>query len=354
VPVKSFERLIDRAINSGALQMTSDGSVRIGAKASERTRQQLARSGIVFGPDSSIPGDKLWEWTEEDTRKKLEAPFYASLARKFARNRIIEKWKASGGPASSVGLPVQEPIDVRPIKGGFQTDFRSGKITFKGNDVQVVTDQWVQLLFVGLECAIRQEKVDEVYAVINCFSPSVLALRGGNTVRFPGGNSTLNFGPDQRRISTAAVELYKGPIADLVVQCALVENDSGDVEDISEEIAAKVEESARALVGALVGTSAEAITEQTWFKGGVKWGVGYILDDVFGIGDDPYDLEAEPIPHQVISQWPAPQTLRRPDDVKTIDAWNVKCEVAGIDDAGDTGLYVFYFLIKPTWAPSPT
>ena len=115
----------------------------------------------------------------------------------------------------------------------------------------------------------------------------------------------------------------------------------------------ELEKGAKKLIGALVGAPAEGVTEETWYKEGLGLAVGWVLDDIFGIGDDPYDLQTERVNHQRILSWPAPQMVTRPDDPKVIDAWNVKCTLTGIDDGGDLGVYEFYFLLVPAEAPPP-
>ena len=70
------------------------------------------------------------------------------------------------------------------------------------------------------------------------------------------------------------VELY-GLIADIQLLCALVENDSGDVEEISRRIADKIAEFTGKVIGALVGAPAESVTKETWFKDGLGHAVGF-------------------------------------------------------------------------------
>jgi hypothetical protein len=228
-------------------------------------------------------------------------------------------------------------------------DFRSGTITLDGDSTIMNTNQEMVVELAGLECVVRQEKTDEMYGVVAAIGP-------GNAhyapVPFPGGGGTIDMGPDGQRIWVAggpAWELYRGPLEDLTLVSALIEQDSGDVSAISQEIADKIVTTAGQMLGGTEGAAAEAISNQTWFQHGLGSAIGLVLGGVFGMGDDPYDSQSLPVYWDQLGpdgNPPLQPPARRSDDPKTIDRWTHKMVMTGKDDGGDTGTYIVYFFVR--------
>jgi len=335
------KRAIDRAVRTGAITMREDGSLQIAQHISPRIRDLLEQAGLRTEREDRVGiAGHLYI---EDEERGPSGRFFRQVAERVALAKVEEAWNKAGGPKSAVGLPVGERIEVRSTRNGYEAAFRSGKIFVRGNDATLAASTWVQLLFVGVECNVKQEKADEIYGVVACGAASRNEIK---TVRFPGGDGTIEMGPDGERIWTTASEIYKGPLADLFVACTLVENDSGDVDAISKEIAAKIAEAAGALIGGLTGVPAESVQNNTWFQEGIGKAVGLVLDDVMGIGDDPYNMQTKRLDWSELRGIAAgSSTVRRDDDAKTIDKQNVKVTLEQEDDGGDLGRYTFYFLL---------
>ena len=336
------KRAIDRAVRTGAITMREDGSLQIGQHLSPRIRDLLEQGGIRTDRDDRI--DAAGHLYIDDDERGPSGRFFRRVAERVALAKVEQAWDKAGGPKSAVGLPVGERIEVRSTRNGYEAAFRSGKIVVRGGDATLAASTWVQLLFVGVECNVRQEKADEIYGVVACSAASRNEIK---TVRFPGGDGTIEMGPDGERIWTTASELYKGPLADLFVVCTLIENDSGDVDAISKDIAAKIAEAAGALIGGLTGVPAESVQNNTWFQDGLGKVVGLVLDDVFGIGDDPYNMQTKSLDWtELLGIAAGSSAVSRNDDAKTIDKQNVKVVLEQEDDGGDLGRYSFYFLLR--------
>jgi hypothetical protein len=196
--------------------------------------------------------------------------------------------------------------------------------------------------FVGLECNVRQEGTDELYGVVGVVGP---ANRKWATYSFPGGDGTVEMGPEGMRFWTLNQEVYRGPIEDVILVATLVEHDDfADVEDASRKIADKIAEMGAQVVGALTGLPAESATQETWFRDGLAAGVGFVLGDVLGMGDDPYPGQSLRVPWEQVKDGVQRQPPRtRDDDPKQIPLWTHRVKVTGRDDADDFGNYDFYF-----------
>ncbi|WP_435591739.1 hypothetical protein [Nocardia sp. bgisy118] len=126
----------------------------------------------------------------------------------------------------------------------------------------------------------------------------------------------------------------------------LIENDSGDVEEISKEVANRITEASAALLTGLTGLPAEAVNNQTWYKDGIGSIVGLVLDDVFGIGDDAYLPVSKLVTWQTLNKFAEPGSYQRPGEPQIIEAFSDFLDASGVDDAGDRGQYRFYFLFE--------
>ncbi len=264
----------------------------------------------------------------------------------MAEQAITKVWQAEGGPMGPVGLPIGDRITVATAgEDGFQAPFRSGTITFSNNEVISKTERVLVVDFVGMECHVRQEKTDELYGVVGVVGA---ANRAVSTYAFPGGNNTIDMGPDGQRIWNTFYRLYEGPVEDITLVGSLIEHDDfSDIEGTSRQIADKIAQTAGQLVGGLTGAPAEAVADNTWFRDGLAAGIGVILGGVFGMGDDPYPASALHLAWEELGQWGPPQqpARTRGDDPKRIEHWTHALKMAGQDDGGDYGDYDLYFNI---------
>lgn len=268
-----------------------------------------------------------------------------ALDRLHAEQAIRQVWENEGGPRSSVGVPAGGDLVVVQNGADWEAHFRSGTITINAgeNMCQVDTKHLLHVDFVGLECVSRQEKSDEIYGVIGVIGPSNHQFP---MVRIPGGSGTVSMGRQGQRLWTNQLSLYQDAREDVVLVAALVEHDDfTDVEQTSKDIADKIVKAAGDVVSALSGIPAEAATQDTWFRDGIAKPIGWILGDMFGMGDDPYDGQMLRVALEDLGDaGPAPQPPRtRPDDPKSIPHWTHRITLTGYDDGGDYGQYEAYF-----------
>ena len=291
---------------------------------------------------------------EQDERYQM---YTEAVLRVWAEDKIRAVWEGDGGPRSSVGLPKTPQLSALRSGEGWSSDFRSGRITLQGNQCAILTTRELVVQFVGLECNVRQEGVDELYGVVAVIGPANKQIA---TFAFPGGDGTIEMGPDGQRIWTTNHDLYRGPIEDVVLVATLVEHDDfTDVDAAARRIADKIAEVGGQAVGALTGVPAEQVTSETWFRDGLAEAVGFVLDDIFGAGDDPYPGQSLRVPWDEIGEWGPPRQppRTRSDDPKQIPRWTQRIKVTGRDDAGDTGDYDFYVDMwveqRETWRNCP-
>jgi hypothetical protein len=342
MPATDAHEIIRRAVRSGVIVGRDDGSIEVRDIGIASWQPYLLAAGVTDEVVGIIgkPG-KLW--LPSVTVEPKNPAVINAIVQEVARKNIEDRWNGDGGPMSVVGLPVTDRIELARTENGFRADFRSGTIhTLDTGGIEVVPGDWVRVSWVGLECVMRQEETDEVYGSVFAHGPGRAAAP--KVVAFPGGNETYKMGPPGARIILTNELLYEGPLVNLNIGAVLVENDSGDVEEISAEITAKIAQAGAAVIGAMTGVAADAVTSQTWYMAGIGAVVGLVLDDVFGIGDDPYPPTAQPITWQELAEWRPALSYTRPGDPKTINAYNITRDVSGIDDAGDQGWYRFYYL----------
>lgn len=277
--------------------------------------------------------------------KEREHGGIAEAMEKITAERAIRAvWNAEGGPRSSLGLPRTPELSVRKNGTDWEADFRSGKITVKHHgQCHVLTNKVMKVNFVGLECVSRQEGEDEVYGVVGLIGPSNSALK---THSFPGGDGTLSMGERGSRIWTTDQLLYEGPIQDVVVVGTLIEHDDfADVDGVARNLADQIAQKGGQLLGALTGLPAESVTEETWFRDTLAFAFGFVMGDVFGMGDDPYPGQSLRIPWDQVGDFGPPRqpARTRPDDPKQIPRWTHRLTLSARDDAGDFGHYDLFF-----------
>lgn len=285
---------------------------------------------------------------------RLDPSLIALASQAHAEHAIAKIWEAEGGPVNTVGMP-RDPSGslfpsstaagtAFPIEGGYMMLFRSGSMTVKNDQVVTNTVKVLRVQLVGLECNIRQESKDEIFGVAALVGPASGHI---TPFSFPGGDGTLDMGPDGERIWTSNADLYSGPVEDVVLVATLVESDSGDVSEASDRIAKKIVEGGSALLSGLSGVPAESVANSSWFNDGLGQVIGFVLSDIIGAGDDPYSAQSLRIPWESLGEWGPPRqpARARPDDGKRIDQWTHTVKVTGVDDGGDLGDYNLFFNI---------
>ncbi|HEY7253390.1 MAG TPA: hypothetical protein VIG37_23030 [Methylomirabilota bacterium] len=151
---------------------------------------------------------------------------------------VRRKYTDLGGIRSPLGLAVgpaynalENALVTVDASGGYRADFRSGPITIE--NVTTAMPQagplWeAQVLLVGLECRVRQEKADEIFGSVGAVT---ITTHVSATTHFPdtGSNNTFEMGPEGERIISLATPAVTTEVANIGLICYLVEHDSGNV-----------------------------------------------------------------------------------------------------------------------------
>ena len=341
---KDTNELVRKAFAAGILTAAKNGAILVNDKGERRFRRLVNRIGITEQVKKVLAdGGQLSAHSVDGQQIHPYTPPYFDIELYNATQSIKERWAAEGGHLSVVGLPIGDAIDVKRVGDGFRADFRSGFIRYINGVPETVPTDWCRVWWTGLECGVRQESEDEVYGTVFCHAPGRAALP--NVVIVPGGNNTFNMGPPGTRVVSSAVLLYEGPLVNVTIGATLIENDSGDVEEMSQEVAQKITQGGAALLGGLVGAPADAIANQTWYQEGIGLAVGLVLDGVFGIGDDPYTPQSIFVPWQEIAEFRPPQSYQRPGNPQII-TYSKFVDLTGTDDGGDFGHYRFYYMFE--------
>lgn len=222
------------------------------------------------------------------------------------------------------------------------------------NDPLVTQQRKIQIWFVGLECAARQESEDEVYGTVGVTIPSTKSV---NVHHFPDGDNTFQMGKDGTRTVSVESLIYEGPPADVVLSSTLVEHDSGETEEYRRRIASKLAEAA-AMGGAAVGVPSEAVGANMGWINDLCYGIVNVVASFVGADDDPYTPQALRIPAYDMLQafgvatGESPgrtspfvnKTMERADTPGVMLKYNLApVLVSGTDQGGDTGHYTFYY-----------
>jgi hypothetical protein len=262
------------------------------------------------------------------------------------RARMLRKYDRIGGARSRLGLPLHGEMPVRKAGKNFRMDFRGGQVLLDPNAAEAVAQVQlrVEVSWVGLECQIRQEGVDEVYGVIGILAPGFGGLH--NEEKFPdAGGGTFDLGPSGARIVKTARRLYTGPPTDLILTLSVIEHDSGDTSAAKQKLADAIAKAAQALAG-LAGLPAEATAAGDGFLNDLTLGLVNGVADLFGINDDPYPPQQLQIRAQDLLRRQFPRrTLERDDDPNTIEYTHF-IVASGIDEGGDLGRYAAYFDVR--------
>jgi hypothetical protein len=355
MPKNSFANLINAAAQGGYVKLKAGGGAVVDPAQKDGFANHL-RKVLNADKKGEITIKEALEQAKEEDRAEQEARTFQLLQRErqtrlaAARAGLERAWTRMGGPASPVGLPMGGQVTVKEagVAGSwtYSADFRGGTIHLSNDGSTGQSDSQVKVFIdlVGLECQVRQEGTDEIYAVVSVVGPSDHAIA---STRVPGGG-TINMGPDGMRINLPTTSLLSdGTLQDYYVWAALVENDSGDVDVIAKKIADKFASTAATALGAATGVPAEAIADSESFKENLITGLAWVFGDVLGMGDDPYDPESFRLFWgDLKAGTPAVQpAYSRSDDPRKIEGWTHRLILSGVDDGGDHGQYAVYFKV---------
>ncbi len=301
--------------------------------------------------------------------RDLEARYGASSGRQLvAAYKIRDKYKQLGEIFSPLGLPIDEQLNAQPVPtlksagDGYNSTFRGGTIQLNNvDDVAVVDSQnKVKVWFVGLECQVRQEGEDEIFGSVGVIIPF---RKQSQPEHFPQGTDYYTMGHDGERIQETQMLVYDDVPADVLLDCYLVEHDSGNIDDIKSAIADALQKAAQ-LGGEALGIPSEAAAADTGAAKYVTLTLSDIIANALGASDDAYNPRRARVPAKDILvelgiKKGTIQGVTSPFQTRTLtrdDTPGVKLEynvdpavVTGTDDGGDTGRYAFYFKVEPYW-----
>lgn len=272
----------------------------------------------------------------------------------LARRAILDKWAEQGGPASSVGLPLDPQFSLVSIPGGSQVNFRGGsmKVMDRNPGVVNIESRRVVVTFEGYGLEIRQESGDELYGTLDCKVGSTGYKQSFDLLQ-------VELGPeDSNRIYQSSIVLWDGPPADINIVASLAENDEGNREEVRQRMRQRIGQIFQAgagLVGASVVPGAESIAAQSSLAAEsasndslVTWalnGISDLIGEVLGLGDDAYNPAALTITANEMMQVPPLQTYRCWSDARTIPFTHSRT-VTCRDDGGDVGQITVLFRVR--------
>jgi len=354
MPKNDVNNYVRAGVKEGYVRLAQGGKLEIGG--TDDDQQKRLRDVLGANKDGHVTLKDIVEQQKQEAKDEAEARTAQMLARQRQARREAAKaqlqtaWTRMGGPSSPVGLPLGGDIVVKETGPStsptFSADFRGGSIHLSNDGDVGSTDNQkkVYINLVGIECQVRQEGTDEIYAVVSVLGPSSHSIA---STRIPS-SGTISMGPDGMRISTPVTPLLAdGVIQNYYVWVSMVENDSGDVDVIARDISNKFADAVSTGLQGLTGMPAEAVGDSESFKENIATGLAWVFGNVLGMGDDPYDAESFPLFWADLNEkaLPLQPPYSRSDDPRTITSWTHRVIVSGVDDGGDHGQYAFYFRV---------
>jgi hypothetical protein len=261
------------------------------------------------------------------------------LMRLFAENAIQKKYQALGGYRSALGLAT----DAKLKQDGDQyyMDYRGGRISVQSDGSGLTAQQRYrcEIWFVGIQCSEKQERTDEVCGAIGV----IVGSTGSSTAaKFPSDVPYWSIGNNGQTVAHA-LKLYDGPPADVVLNCAFTEVDSGDAEvnRYKTLLAEKLVQGGKAALGQSIGSAGEAIvSDEGYLKDILKEVIGFVVD-LFGANDDPYTSQ------QFRLTWDEIQGQAFTKKTRSgIGNYTHEITITGEDDGGDHGTYRLLFDVR--------
>jgi hypothetical protein len=270
------------------------------------------------------------------------------------RTQIMKKWIEMGGPKSSVGLPVDPNFPIKQTGDNLEVEFRGGSL--KLNNVNAEIDEsglhHVSVTFEGFGLEMRQESGDEIYG-------QLVAQIGSTAFKRELVLPEVTLGPeDNNRIAQYSMLLYEGPPVDLNIVLSLTEHDSGDREAVRAQVRQKVGEffdsaqnlAAGGVAGPAAQRAAQSLSAESLASSSLKdWmidGAGDLINDLLGMGDDPYNPVGFTIYASEMQSVPPLRQYRCWSDPRVIDHTHAR-KTTCRDDGGDLGQITALFSVRP-------
>jgi hypothetical protein len=306
--------------------------------------------GIAVGSNPPFSSDEVIPPTPRDI--VAEERFRRELPR-IAREQITRRWLQNGGPASPVGLPLDPSFPVLKTANGHAVEFRGGRISFQDHDGQLVQSDLhhVVVTFEGFGLEVRQESGDELYGTVH-------SQIGSTGFRQDFVLPEVSLGPeDTNRVAQYGTILYEGPPIDLNVVLSLVEHDSGDRAKVRDEVRLRVGQLFKAAEDlaagsptgdpvqvAGMGLRSEALASSS-LKDWLITAVADLINDLLGMGDDPYNMVGFTIAAAEMQTLPPLRQYRCWSDTRMVEFTHSRMTTCR-DDAGDVGQITALFSVR--------
>ncbi len=375
VVLRTEQELTELAVQAGVLAPTGDGGVRVDNLGNPHYRRLIGKLGLEDAATPTDSGGPSILTAEVLHAAKLSLPtpagliaahgladgrvslttthphFVVHVSETIALERVRQKYVEIGEGQSPIGLPWHDTgITVVAIADGWRAAFRSGAIVAEDDGgMRVEPWEWVRLVWVGIECSVRQESEDEVFGTVWLMAqdrnPGAAIV-----VKFPDTDVYVMGAPGTRLIPQY-VPMYEGPLVNLNVGATLIEHDSGDIGHVKQALAQAIQQGATAAGTAATGAPVGVVTDQPWFRDLIDAAIGGIASEIFGTGDDPYNPGSFTIEWNTMKDsFQSPQSYSRNDGPQSIPNYTHRFTLTG-SDGSDTGQYTFYFLVES--APNP-
>ncbi|MGI5380559.1 hypothetical protein ACQEV2_41370 [Streptomyces sp. CA-251387] len=202
----------------------------------------------------------------------------------------------------------------------------------------------VKVVWTGLECQVRQEKEDDIFGSVQV----IAGMTPQPPLKFPE-SGTLQFGPPGLRIFSAQRLLYSGPAQDLTVSLALVQHDSGDVEQEKQAVAQAISAAATAAIAKATGGAGGLIKP---FIDLVAEALVDFFSQLLGLADNPFNPAAVFIPKDRLLDANSRRQIRQRTDDPRVLQFTDQLACSGTDDDGDLGVYALYLDVQPSGPPA--
>ena len=257
------------------------------------------------------------------------------------RDLFVAEYNRLGGTRSQLGLPHDRAMGYyRDGLGAVRIAFRGGTMAIPFDHPLVNTEYQAKVVvkIVGLECAVRQEKEDELSGALALFVPSTRSQSFVVRIadwRFKDG---VRIWPIR-----ANNVLYDGPPADFRIFSELVEIDNSNAGNVADSVVRSMNWAISTAIGHLgaagnldVPKAYEGEDRAAQMR--LQWSLGDDIKRSFP-NDNVYPegrllLRA----HELRAN---KQTLRRGDDPNVV-TYTHRITMEGVDFGGDKGIYNFY------------
>ncbi|NUW34582.1 hypothetical protein HTZ77_24550 [Nonomuraea sp. SMC257] len=209
----------------------------------------------------------------------VSAPF--SLRNVLSHAVINRAWQHNGGRLGPLGLPTSE---VQSVNGGIKQFFQGGEIAIIAQELKVTQTRVSTIRFKGIHCfgTSAGPGADEPYVVCAVYAPH--KRERAQVIKIPMSGSYENFSSGTQQADVIDV-WHREPPTDVAVACYLMEHDSGDEEEVKNNIKTAVEKGITTVEAAIAAVGGPFSLPEEWISMlTVPMSAG--ITALLGLGDD--------------------------------------------------------------------